>query len=302
MNITIRQLEILVTLGETLSFTKASEILDVTQPSVSEAIKRIEKELGIVLFNRTTRTLTLSPEGEHTVAIAREILNNYRHGIKAIQERAEEHARRLVIATLPSITVSLLPPALKKLNKLFPRIEISVHDVQHDVAIQMLEDGIAHVALTVNAVNDDMFEFRHIGYDPMLLICDETHPLLTQKAVPAWDQLVAYPLVTLSKDSSVRLMTESAFMQHGLACSPAYEVRQIPSAIALVEAGLAISVLPALTLPMARTTGVRTRAIAPGVQRESGAVLLRKSPQRAEVAALIKILQSNAIPDPVNMQ
>lgn len=302
MRITIRQLEMLVTLGDTLSFTKASEILEVTQPSVSEAIKRIEQELGIVLFKRTTRTLTLSPEGEHAVAIAREILNNYRHGVKAIQERAEEKARRLVIATLPSITVSLLPQALKKLNRLFPRIEIDVHDVQHDIAIQMLKDGVVHMALTVNVVNDDVFEFHHIGYDPMLLICDEAHPLWKQRAAPTWRQLATWPLVTLSKDSSVRLLTDSAFMQHGLVCNPTYEVHQIPSAIALVEAGLAISALPALTLPMARTTGVRARVISPAVQRESGAVLLRKSPGRVEVAALIKILQRNALPGHEDMQ
>lgn len=294
MNMTVRQLEILVAVGETLSFSQAALQLGVTQPSVSETIKRIETDLGLIFFERTTRALSLTADGEQTLAIAREMLVNFRLGLTAIQQRTKRNAQRLVIATLPSITVSLLPTVLKKLGQQHPQLEIALHDVQHHLAMRLLEDGVAHVALTVHPIKDDGFEFYHLCDDPMLLVCDHQHPLWQQKEHPSWEQIAQYPLVTLTKNSSVRLMTELAFMREGLVCNPKYEVTQIPSAIALAKAGLAISVLPALTLPMSRTQGVMARPVVPVVTRQSGAVLLKNQVDNPALNSLIYLLQKES--------
>lgn len=291
MTITIRQLEIIVAVGTTLSFTKASRLLNITQPSVSETVRRVEEELCFRLFDRSTRALTLSPEGEHVINIAKELLVNYENSIQTLRNVTLKRKNRIVIATLPSLTVSLLPRALQEFKKSHPLTDIGIHDVQHDMVIQLLEDGIADLALTFNAVETDHLEFQPIGIDPMLLVCQEGHPLLMQPEAPTWKQLADYPIVSLPQQSSVRMLTESAFMKHNLVLNPEYEVQQIPSAIALVQAGLAISVLPALTLPMARSEGIVTRPILPKIKRESGALFLKKKKWRADLMALICILK-----------
>ncbi len=291
MNITLRQLEILIAVGEMVSFSKAADALGVTQPSVSESIRRLEYELGVVLFERTTRSLVLTPDGQKTMEIARDMLANFRSGVRAIQSRMSQPERRLVIASLPSITVALLPRALKVLGKQFPHVEVVVHDVRHEDAIRLLIDGIAHVALTANLTRDEQLEFLHFGNDPVVLVCRRDHELYLQAATPTWEQVAGYPFVGLAKSSSVRMLTDLAFLQEDLVCTPAYEVGQIPSAIALVEAGLGVTALPTLTLAMMRNQEIAVRPISPLIRRLPGAVLLRKRKVDPVLQSLIDLLQ-----------
>ena len=292
MNVTLRQLEILIAVGETLSFSKAADALGVTQPSVSESIRRLENELGVVLFERTTRTLALTEEGQKTIEVAREMLVNFRSGIKAIKLRTAQYQRRLVIATLPSITVSLLPQALKVLGEQFPHVQIGLHDVGHHDAVRLLVDGIVHVALTANLTRDDRLDFRRFGDDPVMLVCRPDHELCRQSSTPTWEQVAKYPFIGLMKSSSVRQLTDLAFLQADLVCTPTYEVEQIPSAIALVGAGLGITALPALALAMMPGNNIAVRPISPLLRRQPGVVLVRHRKVDPVLQTLIDQLQS----------
>ena len=91
MNLTYRQFEILIAAAEAGSFSAAAQRLKISQPSLSESIRRIEREIGARLFERTTRSLKLTPEGRHAASVARDAVRDFRH---ALERLASRHARR----------------------------------------------------------------------------------------------------------------------------------------------------------------------------------------------------------------
>src|ERR1043165_9214758 len=98
MKLTLRQMELLVAAADAATFSAAAATLGISQPSLSESIRRIEDELGMVLFERTTRSLKLTEAGARAAAIAREMVQDFRHALERLADNASQG--RIAIAAL----------------------------------------------------------------------------------------------------------------------------------------------------------------------------------------------------------
>ncbi len=293
MILTIRQMEILVAAADAMNFSDAAEKLGITQPSLSETIRRMEAELGLRLFDRTTRSLTLTPDGRHAVAVAREVVRDFQLALETIAHRARGRRSRVTIAALPSVACAILPKAIQELLHEFPHTEVGVQDVLHERAVGMVADGLTDMALTIRPAKLDDLGFEELGSDPVHLVCRSDHPLAASQDVH-WRDLSSYPFVGLARTSSVRRLTDAAFTLSELAVEPAYEVEQIPSAAALVEAGLGITALPALTLAMFKGTGLVVRPLTgPLMRRHVGVVTLSGRPHSDQASRLVSYLKAS---------
>jgi DNA-binding transcriptional LysR family regulator len=291
MILTIRQLETLVAAADAASFSEAATAIGVSQPSLSETIRRIELELGVRLFDRTTRTVALTNEGRHTVTIAREMVRDFRHGLDSIGRWSERRRGRMTIAGLPSVACAILPSAIRSFLSANPEVEISVHDLLHERAIAEVENGIADIALTIRPARLGDCVFEELGADTLHLVCAPDHPLAEKDGV-TWSDLAPYPFVGLSRTSSVRRMTDAAFVNCEVFVEPAYELEQIPSVAALVEAGVGISALPELTLSMIRGANIVARPLSqPVIQRRIGSVTLGARDLPSHTAVFIQELR-----------
>lgn len=101
MNLTPRQLRIFVLLAETLSFQKTAELLHVTQPTLSKLLKETEETLGVQLFERTTRMVRLSREGQSILETARKITALHEKGMLELDQRLRDRHNRVAVAALP---------------------------------------------------------------------------------------------------------------------------------------------------------------------------------------------------------
>ncbi len=293
MTLTIRQMEILVAAADAMNFSEAAEKLGITQPSLSETIRRMEAELGLRLFDRTTRSLTLTADGRHAVAVAREVVRDFQLALETIAHRAQGRRSRVTIAALPSVACAILPAAIQGLLSEFAHTEVGVQDVLHERAVGLVTDGLTDLALTIRPAKLDDLAFEELGSDPVHFVCRSDHPLATAQEVH-WPDLVPYPFVGLARTSSVRRLTDAAFTLSQLAVEPAYEVEQIPSAAALVEAGLGITALPALTLAMFKGTGLVVRPLTgPLMHRHVGVVTLSGRPLSHQARALIRHIKAS---------
>jgi len=293
MILTIRQMEILVAAADAMNFSEAAEQLGITQPSLSETIRRMEAELGLRLFERTTRSLTLTPDGRHAVAVAREVVRDFRLALETIAHRAGSRRARVTVAALPSIACAILPKAIRALLAQCPHADVGVQDVLHERAVGLVADGLTDMALTIRPAKLEGLCFEELGSDPVHLVCRADHALAALDQV-RWRDLGPYPFVGLARTSSVRRLTDAAFTLSEVAAEPAYEVEQIPSAAALVDAGLGITALPALTLTMFKGASLVARPLAgPLMRRHVGVVTLSGRPLAAPATALVSHIRES---------
>ena len=150
MNLTHRQFEVLIAAADAESFSAAAQHLGISQPSLSESIRRIERELGTRLFERTTRSVKLTAEGRAVVAVAREIVRDFRRALERLAAGGAQGQGRIAVAALPSVACAALPAAIKEFGRQHPAVSVVIHDVQHERALTLVTEGVADFAITIN--------------------------------------------------------------------------------------------------------------------------------------------------------
>jgi LysR family transcriptional regulator, carnitine catabolism transcriptional activator len=295
MNLTHRQFEILIAAAESGSFSAAAQRLKISQPSLSESIRRIEREIGVRLFERTTRSLKLTPEGRHAASVARDAVRDFRHALERLASGMHGEPGRIAIAALPSITCAALPSALQRFKREHPATAIAVHDVQHERALSLVTEGLVDVAATIKPAKHPDLVFEEIASDVAHLVCARDHPLARRKTV-RWKDLAGLDFIGITAISSVRRLTDAAFINAETAIEPRYEVEQIPSAAALVEAGLGVTALPSLTFSMFKGRNLAVRPlIEPRLRRNVGFVTLKGRTLPANTDKLMRFIRASLL-------
>jgi len=294
MNLTHRQFEILIAAAEAGSFSAAAQRLKISQPSLSESIRRIEREIGARLFERTTRSLKLTAEGRYAATVARDAVRDFRHALERLASGARAQGV-IAVAALPSITCAVLPPAIMRFRREHPETNIALHDVQHERTLSLVIDGIADVAVTIKPAKTDDLVFDEIASDVAHLVCARSHPLARKKTV-RWKDLAGLDFIATTRISSVRRLTDAAFINAETAIEPRYEVEQIPSAVALVEAGLGVTALPSLTFSMFKGRNLAVRPLVePRLRRNVGFVTLKGRTLPANTDKLMRLIRASLL-------
>lgn len=287
MNITLRQLQVFVAASRARSFSEAADKLGISQPSLSGTISKIETQLGLRLFDRTTRSLILTADGRDLAAIADDLVRDFEAALGGIAARSAGKRGRVSIAVLPSVAATVLPDALGAFVTEFPEIDVSVHDVLQDRAVALLRNGVVDFAVTTQAASYPELQFEELGADPFYVVCKRDHPLARLKSA-TWKQAVAYPFIALSPTTSVRRFADTAMGQSDLMIRPRYEVEQILSAVTLVSAGLGVTALPSLTLAMFGHRKLAMRPLTePAIQRRLGVLTLKERTPSAPARFLL---------------
>jgi LysR family transcriptional regulator, carnitine catabolism transcriptional activator len=276
MNITLRQLQVFVAASRARSFSEAADKLGISQPSLSGTISKIETQLGLRLFDRTTRSMLLTADGRDLAAVAEDLVRDFETALGGIAARSAGQRGRVAIAVLPSIAATILPEALRGFASEFPEVDITIHDVLQDRAVALVRNGVVDFAITTQAASFAELNYDEVGSDPFFLVCRRNHPLARVRGL-TWQGIAGHPFVALSSTTSVRRFADLALGQADVVIRPRYEVEQIPSAVALVAAGLGVTALPALTLSMFNNKGVVMRSIGePIVRRRIGVLVLKQ--------------------------
>lgn len=230
--------------AESTTFAEAAEKLHVTQPALSSAIKKMEQQIGGLLFSRTTRRVELTPEGQTFLPTAKRLVSDWDEAIQDMQNLFAMNQGTLRIAAMPSFAESRLPISLKQYHKRWPNIRIRVMDVVMEDVIDAVLSGRAELGFTFEPDNMDGFEFSPIGQDQFIGVVPRNHPLSSAESVD-WKTLLSYPFVAMNRESAVRRWTEDIAQAVGPLKIIA-ETSQLGSLGQLIAQGLGISVVPAL--------------------------------------------------------
>lgn len=284
MNVTPRQLRIFLALAQSLNFSRTAEQFFVTQPSLSKAVKDLEAELGIALFERSTRNVRLTPAGEQLVPMARRVVGEFDTGLQHMQTRAEQEAHRLSVAALPSLANVLLPGVCAALEARHPHAQITVHDCADQVAVQRVINYQVDFALASASPSNPDLHYEEILRDRFVLLA----PAGWQKRVRSqmqMDELTALPLISMTDASTAKKYMSAAFLQRGVVFRPKLQLDQIGTIAGFVKQGLGIAVLPYLgIMPLLSLKGMRVAEIVDGPVRSVGIVSRKASPPSAIAA------------------
>jgi DNA-binding transcriptional LysR family regulator len=231
-------------------------------------IRALEESLGARLFDRDTRSVQLTPEGQLFEHSARRLLLDMQDAIGDLADHVERRKGRVSVAALPSLAAGWLPAILADFMRTWPGITIELHDALSDACIAQLRSHQADFALATTgagaAAASDL-RGRKLCSDRFHLVCRADHPLAQSPRLTA-KQLAPWPFIQMARNSSVRQSLDAAL--HPLRLNAVFEVEHLATVMGLVEAGIGISVVPALTLFHFRRDTVVTRPLAiPGLTR-----------------------------------
>lgn len=245
-NISTRLLYAFVALEEARHFTRAAERCHTSQPAFSAMIRKLEEAAGTRLFERDTRNVTLTPEGELFSEVARSLLADIESAFDDMADYVARKRGRVSIAALPSLAARALPAVIAEYRRLFPGVAVTLHDALSDQCLSLLRQRKADLVLTAPGANFTEFESRVLGSDPFYLVCRPDHPLAKKRRIRPAD-LAGQEIVHLATSSSVRQYVD-LLLRDVQAIHSGFEVEHLATVAGLVEQGLGVSLVPELTL------------------------------------------------------
>lgn len=246
-------------LADECSFTKAAVACHLSQPAFSALIRTLEQALNTRLFDRDTRSVQLTPEGRLFEPSARQLLGDFGAAVTDLNDHVERRKGRVHVAALPSLAAGWLPAIFAEFRRAWPGIELNLSDFLSDPCIDLVRSSKADFALASTGASHAGLSSQLLCTDKFYLVCRKDHPLATEKVLTL-KKLVPYPFIHMSRNSSVRQALEAAL--HPLQTQTLLEVDQLATVTGMVEAGLGISVVPALTLFHFERESLATRPLA----------------------------------------
>lgn len=300
----LRDLEYLVALADTRHFGHAAGRCCVSQPTLSGQLKKLEEELGVILFERTRRSVATTPQGESIVEQARRVLEQ----ADALRQLARSCQDPLVgplrMGVIPTLSPYLMPLLLKPLQKRFPQIKLVLSEELTDMLLERLGKHEIDAALLATPVEDPNLESIPLFDEPFWLVHPRSHTLSGKKEIIQVD-LDSADLLLLSEG---HCLAEQAMavchMQERSAHSDMADLRaaSLETLLQMVGAGFGCTLLPALALKTAsaRDRGIIARQLKlPDTYRRISLVFRRSFPRRQALEAFTSVVLDN-LPDSVH--
>ncbi len=276
MNISPKQLRMFLVLSDTLNFSKAAELLFISQPALTKAIRELEGSIGLALFERTTRSVRLTPGGARMAVVARSVLGEFEAGLQRFQSSAEREAAQVSIAAWPSLAHVVLPSVCATLERQRPGVQITLMDAANSACIQRLLNHQADFALASVAPTHPELRYEELLRDRFVLLgCGRWRKRLA--APMRMDELLELPLITLTDASTAMRYMSAAYLQRGIEYRPKMQVDQATTVAGLIRKEVGIAVLPWLgVMPLLPMAGMQTAEIVDGPLRSVGIVTRRQ--------------------------
>ena len=291
MNITLRQLRAFAEVARQESFTLGAQKLHLTQSAVSALIRELERQLGLALLDRTTRRVALSESGRHLLQLSERVLRDVDSAINEAKGLLDKRRGRVAIAASPLAAATFLPAMICQFARLYPEVSVELHDVLTDQILHYVRSGTVDVGIGTFEKSKTELELSTLFEDVLGVVMPRSSPLASRRAL-RWADLKGQSLIALSRSSAFRPLIDSVLASQSLDIgAPRLEVGYMGTAVALVEAGLGISVLPERAAALIRSRQASFKRLqAPVVSRAVTLVTRAGRSLSPAAAAFVKCL------------
>ncbi|SDQ48752.1 LysR family transcriptional regulator [Pseudarthrobacter chlorophenolicus] len=273
-------------------FNRAAEHLLIAQPSLSQTIAGLEKELGVPLFHRIGRRVVLSDAGKELVGPARVVMRDLDAAQSAVQSLRGIRSGRLDIITMPSPGIEPLTSMISDFTLSYPSVRLNVsaaftpEEVVESVRSGSTEIGLAGSPTAIRVPGVEVLELER---QPLILIVNPHADAFGNVKAIQREDLGGHRLIASQRGSLMRGLVDDA-LASGINAEIVVEVAHRTSILPLVLAGVGHAVMPSSWAPTAHKAGLRTLLIEP-VSHLEVAILSRKEGLTPAAAAFLKVAE-----------
>ncbi|APC18930.1 LysR family transcriptional regulator [Pseudomonas frederiksbergensis] len=248
INFDLNDLQAFRAVVEQGSFRKAADTVRISQPALSRRIEKLEDALGVKLFERTTRRVSLTQAGRAFSPSVERLLDDLDVALLGISDVASTRSGYVTVACVPSAAYYFMPRVVAQYHQRFPRIKVKVLDSSaHDV-LSAVVNGEADFGLSFMGTLEAEVEFEPLVQERYVVACRRDHALASRASV-SWSELYQQDYISLDKTSGNRFLLDQALSGIVPARQSICETRHVTTMIGLVEAGLGIAAVPLMAMP-----------------------------------------------------
>jgi LysR family carnitine catabolism transcriptional activator len=290
-DVSLKHLRAIASVANYGSFTAAAADLGMTQSAVSRLVLQLERQLGVAVFLRSTRSVILTVAGREFAASTRRVLDDLSIQVDNARALGEQVRGRLIISCLLSITHHVVPEAVLKYRKAHPGVEIHLREgmgseVYEDVRSGLADFGIGYVTgLGQEIVADEEVQ------ESCFAVLPSRHPLREKEAL-SLRELRNEAFVSLPTAAGLRRQIDGIAADNGIALNYTTIVEQFGTLFDFVAANVGVAIVPASALPRRTPRGVVVRKlVSPSLVRRVGILRLKHRPLTPAAAGFLDIFR-----------
>lgn len=253
MKIDILGVQAFVAIADFGGFQKAADELHVTQTAVTQRLRNLESFLGVMLVERTTRSIALTNIGRDFLPQARRLLQELSSALTEIRETGKALRGDVSIACVPTAGIQYLPQIIQAYSARFPANRIKIHDHASSSVAEAVLRREAEFGINIGGPLHPELSAIPLLMEQFVLVCRDDHPLARRRTV-SWRQLAPYPLILAGHVNGNRALLDGSLgggmndARPGLTLRIQYEVERSSTALGLAATGSAAAVVPNLAI------------------------------------------------------
>jgi DNA-binding transcriptional LysR family regulator len=250
INFDLNDLQAFRAVVEQGSFRKAADAVRISQPALSRRIEKLEDALGVRLFDRTTRKVSLTQAGRGFMPSVERLLDDLDVALLGISEVASNRLGHVTVACVPSAAYYFMPRVIAHYHRQFPRIKVKVLDSSAHEVLSAVVNGEADFGLSFLGTLEAEVDFEPLVQESYVLACRRDHPLAGRTSV-TWDEFYQQDYISLGKTSGNRFLLDQSLARVVPQRQSICETLHVTTMIGLVEAGLGVAAVPLMAMPAA---------------------------------------------------
>lgn len=260
MNPTLRQMRAFVFLARAGSFTLAAEYMHVTQAALSGLIKELEQTLGVRLVDRSTRKIALTDIGRELYPLFSKMIDDLDGALHDVANHTKLKKGMVRIAAPQLMACTLLPEVIAAYRAAYPDIQVKLVDCAVENVNARVASGEVDIGIGPERDPAAQIDAKVLFEMPFVLVFPQGHPLESRERV-TWQDLADYPFISLQGQFTERLLSDMHRSLRDVPLNPANEVTFMTTALAMVAAGLGVTVCLPYAEPLVKLYKLHMRQL-----------------------------------------
>lgn len=256
MNVTLRQLRVFCAVYEKRSFTAAAEEMHMTQSAASKLCAELEAEIGLPLFERTTRRVVPRDGAAELYEYAQDVLNTMRLAGRRLSALRSLESGEVSIASSPMTMYGIVSNVIERFRQSHPRVSFDLHELSTDETVEYVRTGRCDFGIVSTSEDDPQLSARVVYSHPLQLACSPKHPLSQRKTV-GWSEVAEQEHISLRSVYSTRTTVDRILAAKGLELKSSIQAGTLATALKLSAANLGVTLIPRYAAATAVERGLR---------------------------------------------